>query len=75
MDRSRRSRRFSFKRFGLKHSSFDRFDLRRLAMPSGTAVSTQKHIEISFEGADSSCYPCLSLGAKEIVSGTSRRPN
>jgi hypothetical protein len=65
MDRSRGTERFT------SHRS----DLRRLAMLSGTAVSTQKHIEISFEGADSSCYPWLSLGAEGIVSSTSRSPN
>ncbi|TYL92946.1 hypothetical protein FXB40_23160 [Bradyrhizobium rifense] len=65
MDRSR----------GTKRLSFDRWDLRHLAMPSETAVSTQKHIEIIFEGTDSSCYPWLSLGAKGIVSSTSRSPN
>lgn len=70
MDRSRGPKRFSFKRF-----SFDLSDLRRLAMPSGTAVLTLKPIEINFEGAESSCYSWLSLGAEGIVSSTSRSPN
>ena len=70
MDRSRGPKRFSFKRF-----SFDRTDLRCLAMPSGTAVSTLKPIEINFEGTESSCYSWLSLGAEGIVSSTSRSPN
>jgi dihydrodipicolinate synthase/N-acetylneuraminate lyase len=68
MDRSRGPKRFSFRRF-----SFDRSDLHRLAVSS--AVSAQKHIEIIFEGTDSSCYPWLSLGAEGIVSSTSRSPN
>lgn len=75
MDRSREPRRFNFKRFSFKRFRFDRSDLRRLAMPSGTAISARKHIEINFGGAESSCYPWLSLGAEGIVSSTSRSPN
>jgi hypothetical protein len=70
MDQSRGPKRLNFQRL-----NFHRSDLRRLAMPSGTAVSTQKHFEIVVEGTDSSCYPWLSLGAEGIVSGTSRSPN
>ena len=55
--------------------AFDRADLRRGAVPPGTAVSTRKHIEIVFEGLDSSCYPSLCLGAEGIVSSMSRSPN
>jgi hypothetical protein len=66
MDRSRPTKRFIF----------DRSDVRRgVAMLPGTAVSTQKHFEIAFEGADCSCYPWLSLGAEGIDSSTSRSPN
>ncbi|QAU40911.1 hypothetical protein XH86_26925 [Bradyrhizobium guangdongense] len=64
-DQSRPLKRFTLHRSGL---------LRRM-MPSGTAVSTQEHTEIVFEGTESSCYPWCSLGAEGIVSSTSRRPN
>lgn len=67
--------RFNLTRFNLARFTPNRSDLRRLAMPSGTAVSTQKHIEIIFEGAESSCYPWFSLGVEGIVSSTSHSPN
>jgi hypothetical protein len=80
MDRSRLLKRFAFDRFVFARSDFDRanFDrsnLRRAAMPFGTAVSTQKQIQIVFEGTDSSCYLLSSLGAAGIVPSTSRSPN
>ena len=65
MDRLRRPKRFIL----------DRSGFHRGAMPSGAEVSTQKHIEIVFEGTDSSCYPQLSLGAEGIVPSMSRSPN
>jgi hypothetical protein len=70
----------NFPRFDIEHPSlgrsrFDGANLRRGVMPSGTADSTQKHIEIVFERMDSSCYPWLSLGAEGIVSSMSRSPN
>jgi hypothetical protein len=70
MDRSPAAKRFTFERF-----TFDRADSRREVMRSGTAVSTQKHTEIIFEGTESPCYPSLSLGAEGIVPSTSRSPN
>ena len=76
MDRSYLAKRFMFDRSDLLDRSdmLDRSDLRRGAMLSGTAVSTQNHIEIVFDGSDSSCYPWFSLGAEGIVSSTSRSP-
>jgi hypothetical protein len=88
--RSRLPKRLIFKRFTFDRSDFDRFDfdrfdfdrfdfasfdLPRAAMPSGTAVSTEKQSEIAFEGTDSSCYPLPSLGAEGIAPSTSRSPN
>ena len=66
-------RRFIFKRFTSDH--FDFRNSRRGAMSIGTAVSTQKHTEIVFEGTESSCYPLLHMGAEGIVAIISRRPN
>jgi hypothetical protein len=69
---------FIFRRFIFKRFTSDRFDFRssrRGAMSIGTAVSTQKHTEIVFEGKESSCYPLLHMGAEGIVAIISRRPN
>lgn len=74
MDRLRRPNRFTPKRFTHKRFTLDRSDVRRGAMPSETAVSTQKQTEIVFESADSSCYPLLSLGAEGIVPSLSHSP-
>lgn len=45
------------------------------ALVAGTAVSTQKQIEIIFGGAAASCYLRQSMGAEGVVANTSRRPN
>jgi hypothetical protein len=69
---------FIFRRFIFKRFTSDHFDFRcsrRGAMSIGTAVSTQKHTEIVFEGMESSCYPLPRMGAEGIVAIISRRPN
>ena len=77
-DQSPPAKPFIFKRFVFKRFTSDHFDFRcsrRGAMSIGTAVSTQKHTEIVFEGMESSCYPLPRLGAEGIVAIISRRPN
>ncbi|QHP72158.1 hypothetical protein EI171_35555 [Bradyrhizobium sp. LCT2] len=67
-DRSQRIVRSTLRRF-------DDGQLSSGAMFAGTAVSTQKHTEIMFRGAAASCYRWLSMGARGVVTNTSRRPN
>lgn len=65
MDRSQRAGRLIPGRFGNGGG----------ALVAGTAVSSQKQIEIMFGGAAASCYLRQSMGAEGVVANTSRRPN
>jgi hypothetical protein len=71
MDQLQHARRFKIERFAT-----ERVDAgRREAILAGTAVSRQQHTEIIFGGEAASCYPRRSMGAKEVVTTTSHRPN
>ncbi|MET4475700.1 hypothetical protein ABIB66_000215 [Bradyrhizobium sp. F1.13.3] len=82
MDQLQYAKRFTTERFTtecftIERSTTERFDdgRRGEAARAGTAVSRQKHTEIMFGGAVASCYPRRSMGAKEVVTTTSHRPN
>jgi hypothetical protein len=72
MDQLQHARRFKIERFATERVDAG---LRREAILAGTAVSRQQHTEIIFGGAAASCYPRRSMGAKEVVTTTSHRPN
>lgn len=77
MDQLQYAKRFTTECFTIERSTTERFDdgRRGEAARAGTAVSRQKHTENMFGGAVASCYPRRSMGAKEVVTTTSHRPN
>ena len=76
MDHLQYAKRFTIGCFTIERST-ERFDdgRRREAARAGTAVSRRNHTEIMFGGAAASCYLRRPMGAKEVVTTTSHRPN